>query len=477
MDIAVVGCGYVGLVTAVCLATLGHDVVGVEIDDSRTRLIQDGIPPFHEPGLAERLRSSLAECKFRVTSQITEASAADVIFLCVQTPSRADGSLDTRFLVDAAQAIGEILATSSGRHVVVVRSTVVPGTTEELIAPHVQDAHVAVAVNPEFLRQGSAVEDFLHADRIVIGCNEMWAADRVAGVYDDVDAQVIETSMATAELAKCASNALLGTLISFSNQMAWMAETIPGLDVEEVLRILHADRRFSPAVGDVVVVPEILSYLRSGIGFGGSCLPKDVRALAHFASSVGERAPLLEAVMEINQSQPERIVSMTREALGGLRDRPVSVLGLAFKANTDDLRESPGLKIVDLLLREGARVTAYDPLVPASALEEHERNGLTIAADLSSAVCDSDACLISTRAPEFRDVGRVLQENAKPSTVVIDGRRLLDPSAVDPHPFLAVGRGATGRQRGSSAFAGVTALLSGSLAELAEGIAVSPLMG
>jgi UDPglucose 6-dehydrogenase len=444
MDIVMVGCGYVGLVSGVCLASLGHKVLGIEIDETRAKLIHEGVVPFHEPGLRERLRRCLAAGTFRVSSRIEEAEFGEIIFLCVQTPLGVDGRQDASFLVDAARQVGRAIATRAGRRVVVVRSTVVPGTTDELIDSCVRqdDGRVAVAVNPEFLREGSAIDDFLESDRVVIGCRESWAIDRVAELYAKLDPHVIRTTPAAAELAKCASNALLGTLISFSNQLARIAETIPDVDVEDVLGILHRDRRLSPAIGDgVVVVPEIVSYLRSGIGFGGSCLPKDIRALASFASSVGEPAPLLEAVIEVNEGQPRRIISMTRKALGGLSGRDVTVLGLAFKADTDDLRESPALKIVRLLLHEGANVTAYDPLVSSAALAEYDLDGLAVAPDLSAAIRGADACVISTRADEFLQVSRLLQAAAQDHTVVIDGRRLLDPSGFEGQRFRAIGRG------------------------------------
>lgn len=442
MDVVIVGCGYVGLVTGVCLASLGHNVIGIEIDEARANLIRDGIAPFHEPGLTERLQSSLDARSFRVSSQIEEAGDADVIFLCVQTPLGPDGSLDTSFLVDAAEEIGKVVSSGARSQVVVVRSTVVPGTTEDLVAPQVRqnDGRVALAVNPEFLREGSAVDDFLNSDRIVIGCHESWGTERVAELYQDLDPFIIQTTPAAAELAKCASNALLGTLISFSNQLARVAETIPGVDVEDVLAILHRDRRLSPVIGGDLVAPEILSYLRSGIGFGGSCLPKDIGALASFASLAGEEASLLKAVIQINQGQPERIVAIAEDALGSIGGRNVTVLGIAFKANTDDMRESPALKVVDLLMREGAIVTAYDPLVPSAAIEKYVERGMAIASDLESAIRGADACIIATRANEFREVDHLLDAVAQDDTVVIDGRRLLDPSVFQGRPFRAIGR-------------------------------------
>jgi UDPglucose 6-dehydrogenase len=443
MNVVVVGCGYVGLVSGVCFATLGHKVLGVEIDEGRAELIESGTPPFHEPGLEEMLQSCLSDGTFRVTSQIEEAVAGEVIFLCVQTPLGPDGELNTNFLADAVRQVAVTLSDSGGRHVLVVRSTVVPGTTETLVAP-ISRAHnpaVAVASNPEFLREGSAVADFLEPDRIVIGCKETWAADLVADLYASLMPVVVHVTPSAAELAKCASNALLATLISFSNQLARIAEAIPGVDVEDVLAIIHKDRRLSPVTGGQTISPGILAYLKPGCGFGGACLPKDLSALNHYASSVGEPAGLLQAAIDINQTQPARVVSITRDALGGLEERHVTLLGLAFKAGTDDLRESPGLRIVDLLLREGTKVVAYDPLVAPAALRELEDKGVTIASDIQAAIRDADACVIATRATEFREVGEILHRKNDKHTVVIDGRRLLEPNSFDDQDsYSAVGR-------------------------------------
>jgi UDPglucose 6-dehydrogenase len=452
MEVVIVGCGYVGLVSGVGFASLGHNVLGLEIDERRANLIRSGIAPFHEPGLEEKLRASLNEGRFRVSSRIEDAVEGDVVFLCVQTPQGPDGNLNTEFIVEAARQVGIALSTNPRRRVVVVRSTVVPGTTEELVAPALAAAahDVAVATNPEFLREGSAVSDFLEPDRVVIGCRDSWGADWVARLYAPLKPEVIRTTPAAAEMAKCTSNALLATLISFSNEVARVAEGIPGIDVEDVLDIIHKDRRLSPVVDDQRISPEILVYLKPGCGFGGSCLPKDLSALVHFASSIGEPTALLQAVMDINETQPDWVVSMTKDAVGELADRNVTVLGLAFKAGTDDLRESPGLKVVDLLLQESARVTAYDPLVGAEALAPLEERGVTIAAGLKEALRGAHACVIATRAAEFRKLGSVLQEIGDGHTRVIDGRRLLDPEGFDDKVFSAIGRSRTGFTGGAA---------------------------
>jgi UDPglucose 6-dehydrogenase len=449
MDVVIVGCGYVGLVSGVGFASLGHNVLGIEIDERRANLIRSGIAPFHEPGLEEKLQSCLSEGRFRVSSRIEDAVEGDVVFLCVQTPQGPRGNLNTDFLVEAARQVGSALSTDPRRRVVVVRSTVVPGTTEEVVAPALGGAEdVAVATNPEFLREGSAVADFLEPDRVVIGCRDSWGTDLVARLYEPLKPVVVRTTPAAAEMAKCTSNALLATLISFSNEVARIAEQIPGVDVEDVLDIIHKDRRLSPVIDDQRISPEILSYLKPGCGFGGSCLPKDLSALVHFASAVGEPTSLLQAVMEINETQPDWLVSMTKDAIGRLTDQNVTVLGLAFKAGTDDLRESPGLKVIDLLLKESARVTAYDPLVGAEALAPLEERGVTIAAGLQEALHEAHACVIATRAAEFRNVGRVLHEMGDGHTKVVDGRRLLDPDGFDDELFSAIGRSRTGFAKG-----------------------------
>lgn len=443
MNVTVVGCGYVGLVTGVCFASLGHKVTGVEINEERAARIRDGIAPFHEPGLAERLGSSLAEGTFKVSSQLDDAVDADVIFLCVQTPMAADGKLDTTFLADAAEELSQVLSGTGRRHALVVRSTVTPGTTEHLIAPIVR-AHnpmVAVASNPEFLREGSAVSDFMEPDRVVIGLNDPWAAGVVADLYEPLDALVVHTTPSAAELAKCTSNAFLATLISFSNQIARIAEAIPGVEVEEVLSILHKDRRLSPVVDDQTISPGILSYLKPGAGFGGACLPKDLSALTHYAAAVGERAEMLEAVMEINETQPSRLVSIIEDELGQLAGQRIAVLGVAFKAETDDLRESPGLKVIDLLLEKGAGVSAYDPLVARDAVEGLTEKGVGFAPNLGDAVRDADACLIATRADEFLELPASLDAVGNERAIIVDGRRLLDPETLSgPRKYIAVGR-------------------------------------
>ncbi len=431
MNVAVVGCGYVGLVTALGLARAGHRVVGIEADPARRELIGGGTPPFHEPGLEELLAEQLEAGRFSVEAEPDAAADAEVVLLAVQTPPDEGGGIDLAFLGAAAARLAAVLAATPSRRVVAIRSTVVPGTTEGVLAPALAGTDAVVASNPEFLREGSAVADFLDPDRVVVGCDDEWGRDAMRRLYEPLGAPIVFTSPATAELAKYASNALLATLISFSNEIGRIGESLPGVDVEDVLGIVHRDRRLSPVVRGEVVRPGILSYLKAGCGYGGSCLPKDLEALLASRRAAGHEHPLLEAVRTVNEGQPARVVDLAEDALGGLAGRRVGVLGLAFKGGTDDVRSSPGLRIVDELLERGAEVSAYDPLVQAEAIPAH-RGKIALRASLDDLVAECEACIVTTDAAEFAALSRV-----EGGPIVVDGRRALDGARAD----LAVGRG------------------------------------
>jgi nucleotide sugar dehydrogenase len=436
MRVAVVGCGYVGLVSGVCLASVGHDVVGIEVDSRRRDQIAAGVPPFHEPGLAELLDDGLTSGRYRVSGELAEADAADVVLLAVQTPPTGDGSIDLSYLTRVATELYDVF-TYGRRRVVAVRSTVIPGTTERVLGAAF-GPEVAIASNPEFLREGSAVQDFLHADRVVVGCRDTWGREQLAELYRPLQAPVIFTNPTTGELAKYTSNAFLATLVSFSNEIAHICESLPGVDVEDVLSILHGDRRLNPGPGER---PQILSYIKAGCGFGGSCLPKDLSALIAAGESSGTDLPLLRAVRSVNEGQPVRLTEATQRALGSLEGRTIAVLGVAFKAGTDDLRASPGLRIVDELLDHGASVAIYDPLVSVQALNGRVQHGpMRVAADMADALEGADACIVTTTAPETGALGDLLATGAYPGLVVVDGRRVLDADDLAGAVYVAVGR-------------------------------------
>ena len=432
MDVAVVGCGYVGLVTGATLASLGHTVVGIDTDRARLEAIGAGRSPFYEPGLDDLLRASLERGTFSIASTLDRAPAADVVLLAVQTPPREDGSIETRYIEDAARALADALEGAPlRRRVVAIRSTVPPGTNERRVAPLLAPVHdLAVVSNPEFLREGTAVDDLLRTDRIVIGSNEAWAADVMSRLYEPIGAPVVVTSPATAELAKYVSNAFLATLVSFSNEIARLSELTPGVDVEEVLGIVHSDRRLAPEGRPAPIV----AFLRAGCGYGGSCLPKDIAGLSCYGRSLGEPTQLLDAVASVNAGQALRLVRLAEAALGQLDGHRIAVLGAAFKAGTDDLRHSPARQVVSELDARRASVVVYDPLVSQEALEAWVPSGVAVAATLDDALQGAAACLVTTAAPEWEAL-----DGHKAHPLVVDGRRALDPARYDGR-YVAIGK-------------------------------------
>lgn len=437
MEVAVIGCGYVGLITALGLALKGHKVVAIDIDPSRIEKIKMGIVPFHEPGVAEALKKCLQEGSLRVSTAIENVSDCEVNLICVQTPPKPNGAINLQILEKAARTLATFFAKNPRLRTVMIRSTVIPGTTEKFVTPIFQKVSkkTHLAFNPEFLREGSALMDFLNPDRIVIGTHSSHASKVLRQLYSPFNTPIIVTTPSTAELSKYASNTLLATLVSFSNEIARVCEQTPNTDVEDVLGIVHLDKRFK-ANGKTPL--GILSYLKAGCGFGGSCFPKDLSALIAYAHSKGEDPMLLKAVQAINTGQASRVVDMVLNALGGLDKCKIAVLGVAFKGGTDDLRESPGLRIVDELLKGKANVLIYDPLVDAANLKSYEDKGVRIALTLKAALEGADAWVITSNAPEF-DKLEDWKELSKGRIVIVDGRRILKGS-VNEDRYYAVGR-------------------------------------
>src|SRR6476661_8493016 len=356
MSIAVVGAGYVGLTTAACLAHLGHEVVCADIDAERVARLRKGEVPILEDGLVALITEGLASKRLSfVVGAAVAARGADVVFLCVQTPQGDDGAADLSFVESVAREIASVLVPKA---IVVNKSTVPVGGTrfvQRVLAEEGTTEHVTVASNPEFLREGQAVHDFLHPDRSVIGCEDPESAVRVSELYRGVQAPVLVTDPASAEMIKYASNAFLATKISFINAIANVCEAVDA-DVREVALGMGYDARIG------------FQFLHPGPGYGGSCFPKDTAALIHTADVAGYDFSLLRGVVDVNRHQHERIIEKLRDGAGGsLRDVLVGVWGLTFKANTDDLRDSPALVVCRRLLEEGARVRAYDPAAGEAA--------------------------------------------------------------------------------------------------------------
>lgn len=446
MIVTVVGTGYVGLVTGTCLAAHGHTVRCVEISEERLQSIRAWKAPFYEPGLDELLRQELSSGRLSVTSDLSAALAAsEITLIAVGTPPQGEEP-DLTQLETAAAQIGAALRTRGGYHVIVVKSTVVPGTTRNVVQTIVAresgmpPGAFGLCMNPEFLREGSAVADFLHPDRIIIGQADNRSGNALEELYRPFACERLRVSIEEAELTKYASNALLGTLISFSNEMASLCESTSGADVETVMQGLYLDRRLSPVQNGVRIRPDILSYLRAGIGFGGSCLPKDVNALRSYARRAGVATPMLDAVVAANDLRPARVVAMAEAALGGLSRKTIALLGVAFKAGTDDLRSSPALSIFESLRSRGASVQAYDPVVSGDVAQRAGLNGC-YRSSIESALRDADAAVITTTESAFRSADWARLAAAMRTPVVIDGRNLLhDVRLPDAVRYYSIGR-------------------------------------
>jgi UDPglucose 6-dehydrogenase len=354
MNICIVGTGYVGLVTGACFASLGHNVICVDVDKERVRNINSGIPPIYEIGLEEMLKKVLEKGRLSATTDLEAAvRASDVSFICVGTPSGLLGDIDLRYIEEVGRDIGEYLR--EDYHVIVMKSTVVPGTTEFSLIPLIESASgksagedFGVAMNPEFLREGTAIDDFLNPDRIVIGGIDERSIEFVTKLYNGFDAPIMKTNPRTAEMIKYATNSFLATKISFINEIGNICKSL-GIDCYEAAKGLGMDSRVSS------------SFLRAGLGFGGSCFPKDVKAIVGKAKEVYYHPMVLNAALELNETQPLRLLKLVENKLGNLKGKDVVVLGLAFKPGTDDMREAPSIKIINSLLKRGVKVHAADP--------------------------------------------------------------------------------------------------------------------
>jgi UDPglucose 6-dehydrogenase len=423
-NVTIFGAGYIGLVTAACMAKLGHRVVVRDISAQRVTALRAGEVPIFEPGLAELL----AECSERLhfTTDVVEAlDGAEVAFICVDTPPTPAGDAD---LSRVWSVVADVEKGASLR-TLVMKSTVPVGTGVAVRAALDEAGlgHLGYVSNPEFTAEGRAVQDFLNPDRIVIGSDDPAAARVVADLHAGIDGPVATMTVASAEMVKLASNALLATKITFINEIAAVCEAT-GADVEEVAAAVGMDERLGK------------HFLKAGVGYGGSCFPKDSRALRAMASNSGYPFQLLSAVIEVNDLQPRRAIRRLKDQMGGLRGRRVALLGLTFKAGTDDMREAPSAIIASRLLSEGATVTAWDPMAKSGGAAPWTE--VTRRATVLEALEDCDAAMIVTDWPQLRDVDWTQARSAMRTALLFDGRNLLVPEEIAQHGFtyMAVGR-------------------------------------
>lgn len=414
MKISVIGTGYVGTVSAACFAELGHDVICVDIDRKKIDQINSGIPPIYEEGLSELLKKHAGKRLSGTSDYEFAVNNSNVSFICVGTPSDSDGNIDLGIIRAASASLGDALKYKNGYHVVVVKSTVVPETTEKVVLPIIEEhsgkraGELGIAMNPEFLREGKAIYDFMNPDKIVVGARDEKSGDIIASLYSGLDCAVTRTNPRTAEMIKYVNNSLLATKISFSNEIGNICKKL-GIDTYEVMSAVGKDFRIGQ------------HFLNAGAGFGGSCFPKDVKALIGKAREIGYEPELLKSVIDVNEKQPSMMVELLKSKLGNLNGKKIAVLGLAFKNDTDDIRESRSIPVIKELLDNNAEISAYDPMANENMarifknIEYHD--------SAAGALHGADACLIMTEWNEFKTLGK--EFTVMKNRLVIDGRHML----------------------------------------------------
>jgi len=438
MRVSIIGTGYVGLVTGVCLSEKGHDVICVDLDREKIDKINQGIPTIHESGLEPMLKRHAGK-RLRGTTELSRAILeTEITLIAVGTPF--DGNeIDLTYIRDAAYQIGIALRDKSDYHVVVVKSTVVPGTTDQVVLSLLEESsgkragrEFGVGMNPEFLTEGEAVRDFMYPDRIVLGAIDDRSLRMLEDLYRNFEAvPVVKVNCRTAEMIKYTSNALLATMISFSNEIANLCSTLGNIDIAEVMKGLQLSKYLSIIQPDGThLKPDINAFLWAGCGFGGSCLPKDVKALIAHGEKLGRSMPLLKAVIEINEQQHEQVLARLKKHFDSLEGIRIGVLGLAFRPGTDDIRESPAIPIVRKLLSGGAVVKAYDPIVDGNRYPGVFGNGrFQMCAALEEAITNVEAVVLVTSWDEFKTVPESLAD-LEQQPVVVDGRRMLDKNRI-----------------------------------------------
>ena len=428
--IGVVGTNYVGLITALTFSHFEHTVTCVDIDEEKVKKLSQGKTPLYEVGVGEALRKSLAKGMVRFSTKHADAvKGSELVFIAVGTPSRQDGGLDPAQLESAARSIGKAMRKLDPFLTIVVKSTVIPGTTEKVILPALEETSqrkagsFGLAVNPEFLKEGSALRDSLHPDRIVIGTNEERSRKALGDLYAPFASPTFFTDLRTAEMVKYATNAFLATKVSFANELANLCDAF-GISYPEVFKGLTMDSRVNP------------KFLVPTAGFGGSCFPKDLRALVHAGRQAGYSSFLLEAALRLNDFQPQRAVELLEREVGNLKGRRIALLGLSFKGGTDDVRESRALPIARLLVERGAKVACYDPVAMKNFKSLIPK--LQYCRTAAEALKGADGCILQADWEEFRKLGEE-EFSLMRRLVVVDARRVLDPGELPGLVYRRIG--------------------------------------
>lgn len=428
MDISIIGCGYVGLVSGACFAELGNHVICADQDLNKIKLLKKGKVPIYEPGLSELVRNNLKNKRLKFTSSIKETvKKSEVIFIAVGTPTLANGEADLTGIEHVAAAIA---ASMDGYRVIVEKSTVPVETcawVKKTVAAHIQGRYkFDVVSNPEFLREGSAINDFNHPDRIVLGLESSRARQIMTSLYQPLNRPILVTNIKSAELIKHASNAFLATKISFVNALACICELV-GADIKEVASGMGLDSRIGS------------QFLQAGLGYGGSCFPKDLDAFIAISEKLGYDFSILKAVRETNQRQKEFVFKKIKDALWVLKGKTIGILGLAFKPDTDDLRNAPSLDLINFLAAEGAKIKVYDPRAMRSAKKTIQ--GVVFCHDAYQAAQGADCLVVATEWNEFKELDFIKLKKRLKRPLIVDGRNIYDPQVLQKLGFTYLGIG------------------------------------
>jgi UDPglucose 6-dehydrogenase/GDP-mannose 6-dehydrogenase len=433
MNLSIIGMGYVGLTTAACFAAKGKRVLGVEVNKDKLKNLKLGIPSFHEDGLDKLLLQNIGH-SLDISDNLKYAiEETDISFICVGTPT-VNGEIDLTFVSNCLRDVLSIIKNKITFHVIVIKSTVVPNSTDIVFRKIIEDEFhlkvgkdIGLCVNPEFLREGSAVNDFMNPDRIVIGTSDELSEKKLKSLYEVfTDVPIISVSNSTAELIKYASNSFFATLISFANEISNISEKLYDTNIVDVFDGLFADRRFSNRhVNDTKALPGLVTYLRPGPGFGGSCFPKDVQALAACSEKLCFEPSLLNAVLKINEFQPYNLLKHAKRLLGSLCDKKVGVLGLSFKSNSDDIRESKSIELLKLLIREKAEVYAHDPMAINNTKLFLKAYPVNYEIDYHVIISKCDLVFVCVDWEEYKNLD-VVVNSLNPDIFVMDAKLFLD---------------------------------------------------
>ena len=446
MNLAVMGAGYVGLTTAICLASQNHRITIFDIDNEKIKQIQNKKLPFFENGLQEILEDVISSKNLVAVNNLKQlVENTDGCFICVGTPTK-DDSIDLTQIIDATESLANSVNENNKKNYqIIVRSTVIPNTTRNTILPILNERlskqEFGLCVVPEFLREGRALDDFMNPDKIVIGNFDENSALFVKEIFKNFKdkCEFVETNLESAELIKYTNNAFFSMLISFSNEIANISEKISGVDPYEILNALVLDKRITSIVNNEKIIPNLASYLIPGCGFGGSCFPKDVQAILDYANKHEIHTPLLKAILNINAERPNKMVLLSEFVLGELKDKKISILGLTFKPETDDLRSSPALDAIQILLEKGANVFAFDPILKSKPNSTKLLQNCTVCTTIEDALKDSDVAMIFTKWPEFKSLDSKFLKQFMKNPIIIDGRGFLDKEKFDSGTYFKIG--------------------------------------